>query len=92
TRGERILSGAKHVKIHGRQVPIRAEVERLDGLSAHADSDEILAWLKTFERPPRETLVTHGEPLQSEGLRTRIQDELGWNVRCPDYLETATLS
>jgi metallo-beta-lactamase family protein len=91
TRGAAILAGAESVKIHGAYVPVHAEVELIDNLSAHADCDEILAWLKGFERPPRETFITHGEPAAADALRHRIEEELGWRCRVPDYLEAANL-
>jgi metallo-beta-lactamase family protein len=43
TRGAHIVGGAREVKVHGALVPIRAEVAVLDGLSAHADYEELLA-------------------------------------------------
>lgn len=91
TRGAAMLAGAKEVKIHGNYVPIRAEVVALGNLSAHADVDEIMQWLKGFEKPPRETFVTHGEPAAADALRLRIQDELGWNAHVPDHLEKVEL-
>ena len=91
TRGETILSGAESVKIHGEYVPIRAEVAVINNLSAHADYAEILAWLRRFERPPRETFITHGEPVAADALRHRIEEQLRWRVRVPDYLEKAML-
>jgi metallo-beta-lactamase family protein len=81
TRGEAIQQGAREVKIHGRMVPVGAEVVSLEGLSAHADADEILRWLGGFEAPPRMTFLTHGEPPAAEALRARIASELGWPVR-----------
>ena len=92
--GELILSehqGERRIKIHGQQVNVRAEVVALNGLSAHADADEILDWLRTFEAPPRETFITHGEPRASDALRRRIQDELGWSARAPEHLERVEL-
>ncbi|MGA4814840.1 MBL fold metallo-hydrolase RNA specificity domain-containing protein [Pseudomonas aeruginosa] len=62
TRGAAIVHGASTVRIHGQDVPIRAEVASLDNLSAHADADEILAWMRGFTQTPRRTFVTHGEP------------------------------
>lgn len=91
TRGAAMLAGAKEVKIHGSYVPIRAEVEALGNLSAHADANELMAWLRNFEKPPRCTYITHGEPAASDALRMRIKDELGWDVRVPDHLETVEL-
>ncbi len=91
TRGEAMVHGARHVKIHGEMVPIRAEVLQMDTLSAHADSDEIMGWLKKFKRAPKMTFITHGEPLASEALKQRIEEELNWACRVPDYLENYPL-
>jgi metallo-beta-lactamase family protein len=91
TRGATLLAGAESVKIHGEYVPVRAEIAIVDNLSAHADSAEILGWLKGLDRPPRETFITHGEPLAADALRHAVEKELGWRCRVPDYLETANL-
>ncbi|RMF12358.1 MAG: MBL fold metallo-hydrolase [Alphaproteobacteria bacterium] len=91
TRGAAIVNGAREVKIHGEYVPIAAEVDNLDMLSAHADAEEIMAWLGHFKRPPRMTFVTHGEPEASDALRHRIQEELGWPCLVPEYKDTIPL-
>lgn len=91
TRGATILSGAESVKIHGEYVPIRAEVGVINNLSAHADYAEILDWLRRFDRPPREVFITHGEPTAADALRHRIEEQLRWRVRVPDYLEEVAL-
>ncbi len=80
-----MVAGAEAVKIHGQKVPVRAEVKNLDMLSAHADADEILAWLRQFEGAPRRTFITHGEPAASDALRRRIEEELGWTCCVPGY-------
>jgi len=91
TRGASMLAGAESIKIHGEYVPVRAEVDSIDNLSAHADADEILGWLKNFAHAPRETFITHGEPAAADALRRRIEEELRWRVSVPDYLENRTL-
>ena len=88
TRGATMLAGAKEVKIHGQYVPIRAEVASLPNLSAHADYVEILAWLHNFAKAPRQVFLTHGEPVAADVLRHRIEEELRWPCRVPDYLES----
>ncbi len=92
TRGAAMLAGAREIKIHGTQVPVRAEVINLDMLSAHADADETMDWLRKFERPPRTTFATHGEPAASDALRYRIEHDLGWTCRVPAYRDEALLS
>ena len=91
TRGAAILEGAEAVKIHGQYVPVRAEVERIDNLSSHADAQEILAWLGGFTAPPARTFVTHGEPAAADALRQRIEEQLHWRCEVPDYRDTVTL-
>ena len=79
------------MKIHGRYVPIRAEVVKMDSLSAHADAGEILAWLRGFRAAPKRTFITHGEPAAADGLRRRIAETLRWECEVPDYRDSATL-
>ncbi|HUU13119.1 MAG TPA: MBL fold metallo-hydrolase [Terriglobia bacterium] len=91
TRGRAIQSGAESVKMHGRQVRIRARVERLDNLSAHADYGEILRWLGQFPQPPRKTFVVHGEPQAAAALGEKIGRQLSWDTHIPSYLEKVSL-
>jgi metallo-beta-lactamase family protein len=91
TRGFAMVAGVDTIKIHGEMVPVRAEVQNLSMLSAHADADEVLRWLGGFKVAPRMTFISHGEPDASEALRQRIQNELGWPCRIPEYLELAVL-
>ena len=88
TRGAKMVAGAREIKIRGEFVPVNAEVSHLEGFSGHADCDELMAWLRHFRRPPRQTFVVHGEALAADALRSRIQDELGWAVRVPQHGET----
>jgi metallo-beta-lactamase family protein len=91
TRGAALQAGARTLRIHGRDVPIRARVVALHGLSAHADSDELLAWLGTLHAP-RQLFVTHGEPEAADALRRRIQNELRWSARVPEHRAVVPLS
>ena len=81
TRGRLLQEGAASVKIHGEQVPVRAAIRTIDGLSAHADREEILRWLSGFAAPPSVTYLVHGEPPQAESLAATIDERLHWNVR-----------
>ncbi|MNI51485.1 Ribonuclease [compost metagenome] len=92
TRGAQIVAGVSSVRIHGKDVPIRAEVVPMQTLSAHADADEIMQWLRGFKQPPKHTFVVHGEPNASDVLRRRISLELGWSVSVPEYRDSVELS
>jgi metallo-beta-lactamase family protein len=92
TRGADIENGVPEVKIHGKYVPIRAEVTGLDSFSAHADQQELLDWLTAAERKPREVFLVHGEPVAADVLRRRIQEELpGCPVYAPEYRDSVAL-
>ncbi len=91
TRGRKLLNGAREVKIHGRWVPVLAEVAELPMLSAHADSNELMRWLGGFRKKPRRVLIVHGEPDASEALRERIVRDLGWHASVPLQNETVAL-
>jgi metallo-beta-lactamase family protein len=91
TRGQIIKSGADFVKMLGREVRIRAHIESMENLSAHADYGEILAWLGQFKKPPRTTFLVHGEPKAAESLKEKITRQLRWNVTVPSYLEKVRL-
>jgi len=85
TRGRSLQDGAKTVRIFGEEVPVRAHVETVHGLSAHADADGLMRWLRTATRPPKRLFVVHGDPGPAKILAERIQSELGWEVVVPAY-------
>jgi metallo-beta-lactamase family protein len=80
TRGRALKEGAAALRIFGEQVPVRARVESLDALSAHAGQDELLRWLDGFERPPRATWLVHGEPPATAALLGLVRGR-GWAAR-----------
>ena len=87
TRGFTIKNGAPTVKIYGEEVPIRAQVAALEQFSDHADTPELLEWLRTFSRRPAVTYLVHGEPAASSELRDVMQKELGWNVQVAEWMQ-----
>jgi len=91
TRGALIARGDPSVRIHGEDVPIRASVHQLESASAHADADEVLAWMKSAPRAPEQVYVTHGEPDAADALRRRIEHELGWTATVPEFRDVVPL-
>ena len=91
TRGAALAAGERQLRIYGEDVRIRAEVIQMESLSAHADSDGLIEWMRAAEREPRMTYITHGEPEASDALRIRIKRELGWRVRVPEHFESISL-
>jgi metallo-beta-lactamase family protein len=92
TLGRALQDGAQFVRIHGQEVPVRAEVVVLDQLSAHAGRSELLRWLSGFTAPPRRTFLVHGEPSGLEGLRAGIASRYHWSVIVPAYLQSFDLN
>jgi len=91
TRGWRLRSGEPAIKMFGRYVPVKAEICEVDGLSVHADADELVAWLGRAPRPPQVTFVVHGEPTASQALARRIHRELERPAVVPQHLERVRL-
>ncbi len=84
TRGRTLLDGADDLKIFGMQWPVRAHVELIQTLSAHADYQELIAWFEASALSPKKVFVTHGEPAQSDAFRRRLKDKFGWTTIVPE--------
>jgi metallo-beta-lactamase family protein len=91
TRGASILEGQSEIKIHGEMIPVRAEVASISELSAHADYEEILTWMRGFQSPPRKVFITHGDPKASISLKKHIEERFGWTCSIPEYLTVESL-
>jgi metallo-beta-lactamase family protein len=92
TRGFTIKNGASEVKMFGQQVPIRAQVASLEQFSDHADTAELLEWLHTFKRAPKQTFLVHGEPASASQLRDAMTEALRWNVQVATYQQKVSLT
>ncbi len=92
TRGEALLAGASRIKVFGEYVPVRAQVATIDSLSAHADVDELTAWLATTPAPPRSVHIVHGEPSAADAFRRSLHDDLGWPTAVPAHGDTVELT
>jgi len=88
--GRRLVDGARRVRIFGEEIPVRASIHTLGGLSAHADQPALLAWASHFRRAPRNTFVMHGEPASAQALAARLESDLGWRAVVPDADRSAT--
>ena len=88
TRGAILASGAKTIRIHGRDVPVSAEVVQLQSASAHADSEQLLNWLRALPHRPDQVYVVHGDLPASDALRAAIEQNLGWRALVPEHGST----
>jgi metallo-beta-lactamase family protein len=85
------VEGIKEIKVHGKYYPVQAKIEYMDALSCHADYEEILRWLQSFQHPPERVFLVHGEVSASQSLSQKIAESYGWNVHVPSYGESVDL-
>jgi metallo-beta-lactamase family protein len=85
TRGASLAAGEKSLRIHGREVDVKADVVQLQSTSAHADAGQLLTWLRTMSEAPSQVYVVHGDPNAADALRKRIERELGWRALVPEH-------
>ena len=79
TRGRALLDGAQSVGIQGGHFRVRASIHSLQGLSAHADCEELTRWCRELAAPPRRLYLNHGEDPPRKALAARLKEELpGW--------------
>jgi metallo-beta-lactamase family protein len=92
TRGRLIQDGAKFIRMFGMEVPVRAAVETVPGLSGHADRSDLLRWLGQLPHPPTRTFLTHGEPQAMDALAEELRTTGGWHVAAPALGESVELT
>lgn len=88
TLGRELVDGASEVEIMGDRIPVRAEIRKIDSLSAHADVNEMMSWLSKFKEEPKITYLVHGEIDAMHAFADRIHAELGWKTYIPALFET----
>ncbi|MGH9442481.1 MAG: MBL fold metallo-hydrolase RNA specificity domain-containing protein [Thermoanaerobaculia bacterium] len=91
TLGRFIENGARRIRIYGQSVEVRARIEQIPALSAHADQGELLEWFSRIPGKPRRTYLVHGEEPARIALAARIRSELGFDVRLPERNQTEEL-
>ena len=72
TLGRRIQEGQKRVRIYDRWYDLRCQVRTINGLSAHADADELMRFLGPALGPQTQAYVVHGEVPQAEAFARRL--------------------
>ncbi|MEA2602715.1 MAG: metallo-beta-lactamase family protein [Acidobacteriota bacterium] len=78
TRGRALVDGCETLAIHGQTVWVKATIHQLNGLSAHADRDELLRWCRALPAAPQRIFLNHGEDPPRKALAVAIAEELGW--------------
>jgi len=92
TPGRILLDGAEEIRLLGQTHPVKAHIEKIDGFSAHADRDGLLAWLADIRVPPRCVFVTHGEEKAAISFAKVLNERTGWTTKVPGYKDTVELA
>ncbi len=83
TPGRDILHRRPKVHLDHTVVENRARIFRIEAFSAHADHEELLSWLATFQKGPKRIFLTHGEPEARGALAKGIREKFSFTVECP---------
>ena len=91
TTGRRVQDGEREVRIMKHWIPVKCNVAKVEGFSAHADWKAVLRWLSGLHNTPKMVFTTHGEPAAAEAMAQHIRERFGWNVIVPQYEQTVEL-
>jgi len=96
TLGRRILERSKQdktqqIRVHGRDMTFRAEVFKMNGLSAHADRPGLQAFVQAHARTLKNAFIVHGEPAPAEELATWVRDTTLARTLVPGLGQEVTL-
>jgi metallo-beta-lactamase family protein len=84
--GRKIKDGAREIKLFGETLKVNAEIESIDGFSAHADYRDLLWWIGNFKKKPKLVFVTHGEEESSLAFKEKLENE-GFKAHVPHLFE-----
>jgi len=88
TRGRDLVMGNQHIKFFGEYHHIKCQIKSISSMSAHADRNEMINWMRSFKKPIKTVFLNHGEPHQSNAFRVKIESEFNWLVKVPQLNET----
>lgn len=91
TRGRKLLDGVKEIKFFGKRYLVKADIHYIESLSAHADQNGLMNWIKQIKNTPVKVFIIHGETEASEALCAKIESELNWEVIIPKLFEKYSL-
>lgn len=83
TLGRSLVDGAKEVRLFGEAIGVCAHIEKLAGISGHADNNGLLKWASAFSPKPEHVFVVHGDDEVAEVFAARLRDELGMDADAP---------
>lgn len=91
TRGRQLKEGVHEIRFFGKYYPIKAAIKSIESLSAHADQEDLLNWMKTIKNIPEMVYLIHGEPTALDAFRSKIKNTYGWHVKIPQLTDVEKL-
>jgi len=91
TLGRIIQDGAKTIKLLGREIEIKAQIQTISGYSAHKDSDHLVEFVSHSANRLKQVFVAMGETKSSLFLVQRIRDYLGVKATAPNQDDSVVL-
>lgn len=88
TLGRKLYEGAEKVKIFGEDVQVHCKIKAIGGLSAHADQNKLIGWIREAKHRPAKVYCVHGEPEAATALAHKIRDEFQIEAFVPERGET----
>ena len=77
----------------GEEIAVKANIQMLEGFSAHADMNQILDWLSPIQEPnPARVFVVHGEPSASESLAEQIEKRFKLKTYIPFFGDSIVMT
>lgn len=83
TLGRSLIEGVKNIKLFGEAIEVKARIERLDGLSGHADKDGLIEWLQAFKNAPQKVFLVHGDDAVCTSFANHLRTEYGYDAEAP---------
>ncbi len=83
TLGRALLEGAPVVQLFGEEIEVRAHIQKLEGMSSHADSKGLIEWLGSFEQKPKKVFIVHGDDAVCDSFSERLRTEFGYSADAP---------
>jgi metallo-beta-lactamase family protein len=91
TKGRLLQNGIRELRIHHQNIPVRAEILTLDGLSAHADSNDLVDWVGGLRKIPSRIFLNHGDNGGPEALAQSLEKRFGVRAEIPSQEEEFVL-
>ena len=83
TLGRSITEGREEVKLFGESIEVKARIEKIEGISGHADETGLLEWVGSFMEKPSQVFVVHGDDTVCDAFAETVKETYGINAMAP---------